>query len=484
MSLEFHALQVTQDPTLLLREVFQLQRAAVDRQPVPTLGQRLARLALLRQMVCSHRHRFQTALASDFGSHHPWMSDMLETGAVVTRVRHVEDNLAHWLTTRNVPLEPAHGSAHAEMIQMPQGVNGVMSPWNLPISCALLMVADILAAGNTAIIKPSEVAPATAQALDDAISSTFDPAVLAVAQGDADMAMAFAAMPWDHLTFTGSARTGRQIAQVAARAMVPVTLELGGKNPAVFLPDGVTRTLVERFLSFRTLKAGQVCTSPDYVLVPRDHMEDWIQLACASWREAYPAWVGHRDATGLINDDHYRRVQGYLTEAVDRNVRVVPLNDDLPDPRRRQLPVTLVVDPPDDLACMTEEILGPVIPVVPYDTFEGAIARINAGPSPLASYVAGYHEKLNGLFVTRVRSGGAGVNTFCLQGGHPALAIGGVGASGIGRHGGREGFLNYSYTKSVFHGAEDSIVHLAVSAPLSPLCGQVVDAMFRPDKDR
>lgn len=464
-----------------LQQLFAGQRASVTRLPVPSLDDRLDRLARLADAMIAHRQEFRDALAADFGSHHPWMSDLLETGSVLGRVRYFERHLGEWLRPRTMPLAKAvHGSSSAEVRLVPKGVTGNIAPWNFPIDCSLVMVADMLAAGNTVIVKPSELAPATAQALAAAVERHFDPGVLAIVQGGPDVAIAFAAMPWDHLTFTGNARIGRAVLAAAAKNLVPVTLELGGKNPALFARDGVTDELISRFLAFRALKAGQICTSPDHALVPRDQLDHWVTSAGILWRRAYPTHVGHPDATGIINEMHFRRILGYLDEARRRGVRVVALNDDEPDPLRRQIPMTLVVDPPDDLACMTDEIFGPVVPVVPYTSIDDALARINAAPSPLASYIATYDRELATRFVTAVRSGGAAVNTFGLQGGHPALPFGGIGASGHGCHSGREGFLAYSHTKSVFYGADDSLLHRALTPPLSGLCGSLVDAMFEP----
>lgn len=461
-----------------LQELFALQRAAFAANPVPSLGERLERLHTLRRMICAHRQQFREALIADFGSHHPWMSDSLEMGWALGRVRHVERNLPHWLVTRDVPLEHVHGSSRAELIQVPKGVNGIIAPWNAPIGCSLVMLADVLGAGNPAIVKPSELAPASAQALESAIASSFEPSVLAVAQGGPELAREFAGLSWAHLTFTGSARTGRQVAQIAGRNLVPVTLELGGKNPALFARDGVTPELVQRFLAFRTLKAGQMCTSPDHVLVPREQLDLFLSLAVGIWRTSYPTHVGHPDAVGIVNDAQYHRVMGYLDEARARGVTLQPLNDDVADPVRRQIPMTFVVDPPADLGCMTDEVFGPVVPVVLYDDFDDAIDLINSGPSPLAAYLATFEQARVDRFVARVRCGGVGVNTFGLQAGHPALPLGGIGASGHGAHSGREGFLQYSHTKSVFHASSDSVAHMAMSMPWSELSGHVVDAMF------
>lgn len=461
-----------------LQAIFARQKAAVLRDPVPSLETRLARLRTLRRMVVDRRLSFQASLAEDFGSHHPWLVDLMETGPVIARVKHIEANLADWMAPRSVELGPEHGSSTGEILHLPKGVTGNISPWNFAIESALVMCADMLAAGNRVIVKPSELAPATARALEEAVHDCFDPEVLAVVPGGPDLAEAFAGLPWDHLTFTGSARIGRLVMRAAAANLVPVTLELGGKNPAVFAPDGVTPDLVRLFLSFRALKSGQVCTSPDHVLVPEDQLEQWVSLASALWRKAYPSFVGHPDCVGIINPAHYARVMGYLEEAAARGVRTLCLNDDRPDPARRQIPLTLVIDPPADLGCMTEEVFGPVIPVSPYRSIDEAMARINAGPSPLGSYLATYDGGLARRFITTVKSGGAAINNFGLQGGHVALPFGGIGASGHGCHSAREGFLGYSQVKSVFHGAADSIVHKVLEPPLSELSGMAADGQY------
>lgn len=461
-----------------LNHVFERQKAAHAREPVPSIEIRQDRITRLASSVASSRGKLHAALREDFGSHDGRLTDLMEIGPVLQRAAHVNANLAHWLVSRTVDLGPEHGSSRGDILYMPKGVMGNIAPWNFPIESALVMCVDMLAAGNRVIVKPSEFSPATAQALQDLVSNAFDESELAVVQGDADFGRAFSELPWDHLTFTGSPRVGRLVAQAAARGMVPVTLELGGKNPALFMPDGVTDALIKLFLSFRTLKAGQVCTSPDYVLVPEFQLYDWIERARAIWRAAYPRYVGHMDATGIINAHHFHRLTSYLDEARARGVRVVSLSEEQPDEALRQIPPTLVISPPDDLACMQEEIFGPVIPVVPYDALDNAIARINSGPSPLASYIATYDKVAAERFVHHVRSGGAAVNNFGLQGGHVALPFGGFGASGHGCHSAREGVLGYTHLKSVFRGADDSIVHQVLAPPLSDLTQAAADGMY------
>lgn len=460
-----------------LHDVFAMQKAVAISGESTDLATRLDRIDRIRRLVVEGEERIRTAITSDFSAIHPAMVVMLDTLPVIERVNFVEAHLAEWMQPRHVDLGEVHGSSRGSVHRMPKGVNGNVAPWNFPIESALVMVVDMLAAGNTAIIKPSELAPATAAVLHQLVDEYFSADEVAVVRGGPEFAAEFVAMPWDHLTFTGSPRVGRLVMAAAAANLTPVTLELGGKNPAVFAPDAITDDLVTRFLAFRTLKAGQICTSPDHVLVPTTHLDEWIELAVTSWQRAYPTFVGHRDATGIIDDRHVDRLLGYLTEARARGVRVVGLNDDEPDRQARQIPMTLVIDPPDDLGCMTDELFGPVIPVVTYTPGDGvhvvddAIRRINSGPSPLGAYLVTRDDAVAARFVERVRCGGVGINTFGLQGGHAALPFGGFGQSGHGCHGAYEGFCNYTHARSVFAGADDSYVHQVVLPPYDHLSG-------------
>lgn len=457
---------------------FDLQTAGFRDDPCPDLSARLERVERLRRMVIDSRDAFRAALIEDFGSHNPWLTDLMETGPVLGRCNYFLAHLPDWLREERIDLGPEHGSSFGEVLLLPKGVMGNISPWNFAIESALVMCVDMLAAGNRVIIKPSELAPATAQAVADAVAAQFEPDLLTVVQGGPELAQEFAAMPWAHLTFTGSPRIGRLVAQAAARNMVPVTLELGGKNPALFAPDGVTEELVQLFLSFRTLKSGQVCTAPDHVLVPRAQMEEWITLAQSLWQQAYPSYVGSDQCIGIINAAHFDRLSGYVEEARARGVRVEGLNGDAPDPELRHFPLTMVVDPPANLGCMTDEVFGPVIPVVPYDDVDSAFARINAGETPLGAYIATHDTSLAARFVREVRSGGAAVNNFGLQGGHVALPFGGLGNSGQGCHSAKQGFLNYSHAKSVFWGSADNIVHKVLEPPLSELTGMAANGQY------
>jgi coniferyl-aldehyde dehydrogenase len=448
-----------------MQERFDAQRAFFLADPNPGLDTRLTRINMVKEMLEGRIDDIRAALQADFGVLHPAMVDMLDVVPVTSRVDHFAANLEAWLEPQIVDLGPEHGAARGEIRRLPKGVNGNIAPWNFPIESALVMAVDMLAAGNTVMIKPSELAPATSSTLASAVTEYFEPEIMTVIEGGVGVSRAFASLPWDHLTYTGSGRVGALVAEVAARNLVPVTLELGGKNPAVFAPDAIEPELVARFLDFKALKAGQICTSPDYVMVPDGRLDDWLELARDYWGGIYEHYLTHPDATGIINPAHYSRLTGYIEEAREAGCVVESVPDEPPDPDRRVVPMTFVLEPDRSLGCMTDEVFGPIVPVLTYSHIGDALAMINDGPVPLGSYIATRDAELANRFVDRVRSGGAGVNTFGLQGGHVKLPFGGLGASGWGCHSGHAGFLNYCHTKSVFHGADDSFVHAVIKPP-------------------
>ncbi len=463
-----------------LDRLFAKQKAAFGRNTMPTLDERLDRLRRLETAMVRNRKGFQESLAADFGSHSPLVTDLFETGGVLGRNRYIQTQLSEWMQPSERPLNAyVHGQSSARVIRQPKGVIGNLAPWNFPIECALVMVNDMLAGGNSVIVKASEQTEATSNLLRQAIAEAFDESELAVVCGE-DVAFAeyFCTLPWDHLTYTGGGRIGRNVLRLAAERLTPVTLELGGKNPTVFSDTGVSADLVERFLYNRVFKGGQVCTSPDYAFVPADHLDEWIALAKSTWTAMYPSYVGHPDATGTINRRHYDRILGYLGEAEAAGCTVISLNGDTPDPERLQIPMYLVIDPGEALGVMTDEIFGPVTAVKPYTAFEDTLAYINTHDRPLAAYFVGRERALADAFQTGVIAGGIGINVFGLQGAEPVLPFGGIGASGMGCHSGYEGFLCFTHNKSVFECADDSPLMAALKGPYGAMTQAFADAVF------
>ena len=463
-----------------LHRLFEAQKQAFLGNSMPSLEERLDRLRRLESAMVENRKNFQETLNSDFGQHPALVTDLFETGGVIGRSKYVQAMLGEWMQDSPRELDPAaHGSSTAKVIRQPKGVIGNLAPWNFPIECALVMVNDMLGAGNRVIVKASRQTPATSELMQSVIASKFDETELAIVQAESvDFSEYFCTLPWDHLTYTGGGEIGKNVLRHAAENLTQVTLELGGKNPTLFSEKGVCDLLVERFLYNRVFKGGQVCTSPDYALVPRAKVSEWVDLARKTWTGMYPKYVGHPDATGIINRRHYDRLIGYLDEARDAGCEVVSLNGDTPDPETLQIPMYVVVDPGDNLEVMREEMFGPITAIKPYDTFEEAVSYINNRERPLAAYFVGRERELIEKFQAQVISGGIGINVFGLQGAHPALPFGGIGASGMGCHSGFEGFLTFTHNKSVFECADDSVIMASLKGPYGDFAQAVCDSIF------
>ncbi len=434
-----------------LHTAFEAQRAAFHTDRYPSLDERKGRIGKLIGMLLQHRERISAALNQDFGSHPAPASDLIEVLGPVARAQYVLERLEDWMRPSPREIDPAMmGTAQAYIQSQPKGVVGNIVPWNFPFDLSVGPMIEMLAAGNRVIVKPSEYTPASARLLREMVQATFDPTLVYVAVGGIDLARAFSDLPWNHLLYTGSPGVGRQVMQAAARNLTPVTLELGGKCPALLTPGSVTAANVESVIGTKTVKNGQMCISVDYCLVPRAEVEGFVKLSVDHMQRAAADYSRSADCTGIISLRHLDRIQDMLQEARDRQCRIVELEaNGRTDRETRRMPISLVIDPAPDLRVMREEIFGPILPVVPYDDVDGAVAMINAGERPLGLYVFGEDRAATGRVLSQVVSGGAAVNTCAIQGALPSLAFGGVGMSGMGRHHGVEGFREFSNQRGV-----------------------------------
>ena len=451
-----------------LRTAFTAQRRAFAADRSPSLKARRDRIEKLMAMMVANRERISAALKQDFGSHPTPASDLIEVAGVIGRARYVLDHLEEWMQPSPRETDAGlMGSGTAYIQSQPKGVVGNIVPWNFPFDIAVGPMIEMLAAGNRVMVKPSEFTPVSAVLLNEMVSAIFDPTLVYVAVGGLDLARTFSSLPFDHLLYTGSPNVGRQIMAAAAPNLTPVTLELGGKCPALLTPGTVTARNVESVMGTKTVKNGQMCISVDYCLVPRTEMEEFITQARAFMDRALPDYSKGEDCTGIISLRHLDRLSELLQEARDRQCRVVALEPNgRIDRTTRRMPISLVIDPSPDLQIMKDEIFGPILPVIPYDDVDDAVALINAGDRPLGVYVFSEDEVLTERILADTLSGGAAVNTCAIQGGLPSLAFGGVGTSGMGRHHGVEGFREFSNPRGVvIRGQDDHIA--AFFAPYS-----------------
>jgi len=462
-----------------LDEILARQRAAFLADPVPSREERVALLEALAGMMMGHRAQIREALSGDFGVHPEAAADLIEVLGPAGRAAYAIGQLEGWMGPEPREIDPAlFGSGRAYVQPQPKGVVGNIVPWNFPFDLSVGPLVEMLAAGNRVVIKPSEYTPACGELLREMIHATFDRDRVDVVLGGLQLARAFAHVRWDHLLYTGSPAVGRQIAIAAAEQLVPVTLELGGKCPAILTEDSVDSESIRQVLATKAIKNGQMCISVDYCLVPRERLEDFAALAVAYAREAMPGYCRSDSCTGIISSRHLERLQGLLEEARSRGCDVRALEEpEAIDADRRQLPMTLVLDPPEDLALMREEIFGPILPVKAYDRVEEAIAHVNAGERPLALYVFAKNTALADEVLRRTTSGGACVNAAAVHGALASLPFGGIGQSGSGRHHGIEGFREFSNLRGVFTRGEGDMIE-AFAPPYGPTAHAVTDAAF------
>ena len=448
------------DPVPLLRQALAELRAAHRREPMPDLAVRLARLEALRRFVREHQDDLAAAISADYGhrSHHETL--ITEVVPVLNSIRYASRHLRRWMKPRARHVDRlAFGLARNTVVPQPLGVVGVIVPWNFPLNLSLVPLTFILAAGNRAMVKFSENSRRFAACMAQHLPRYLDADVVRVVDETGGVGVAFSRLPLDHLLFTGSSATGRAVMAAAASNLCPVTLELGGRSPAIVAADFDIRVAARRILQVKCLNAGQVCTTVDHVYVPRGRMADFVAAARA-WVPRLYGDIDSPDYSAIIDRRAYDRLRATL-QAVEGHAEIIPL---LPgrlfdDERRRMAPV-LVIDPPADSALMQREIFGPILPLVPYDSLDEVIERISEGPHPLALYPFSHDRRVIERCISQVMSGGVTVNDALLHVAQDDLPFGGVGESGMGHYHGREGFETFSKMRPVFHQARWSTFRL------------------------
>jgi len=435
-----------------LARLFDVQRAAFAKERYPSLDVRRNRLARLLDFVTRHEARFIEAVDQDFGGRSSHETRLAELYIVAAEIADSRRHLARWMRPQRVatPIHLTPGRARIE--RQPVGVVGVISPWNYPVQLALAPVAGAIAAGNRVLLKPSELTPATSALLRELAVESFAEEEFGVVLGDASVGQAFASLPFDHLFFTGSTAVGRAVARAAAENLTPVTLELGGKSPAVIAPDADLRLTAPRLMAGKLLNAGQTCIAPDYALVAQGSEEAFVRAVERAAAALYPAYVANDDYTAIVNDRHRARLASLLDDARSRGATVVeinPANESRAAGSRKMLPA-LVLHANDTMAVMREEIFGPILPIETYATIDEAIGKINARPHPLAFYYFGRDGMSAGKVLAQTIAGGVTINDTLWHFAHKNLPFGGVGASGIGAYHGEASFLAFTHRKPVF----------------------------------
>ena len=431
------------------RAMFGLSRTT----PAPTPNARLDRLARLRAAVADNEARFEAAISADFGHRSTTETAIAESLLVLGEIKHAARHLKKWMAPRRVSTAPQFMPAKNRLIPQPLGVVGIIAPWNYPLQLTLAPAVGALAAGNRVMIKPSELVPRFSALLKEVVAAKFDATEIIVTDLEGDIAQAFAALPFDHLIFTGSIRVGRLVAEAAGRNLTPITLELGGKSPAIVDRSADLGQAAERIAYAKLLNAGQTCIAPDYALVPQDRLQDFADGVQANMRRMFGADPDNKDYTSIVSDRHYARLEGLVTDAAARGARIMQAAkpDDPAWKSKRKFPPTIVVGLTPDMTIMHEEIFGPLLPVIGYKDASEPIAYINRHDRPLALYWFGKDDAARDEVLARTVSGGVTVNDCLFHFTQINQPMGGVGASGTGAYHGQWGFDNLSKLKPVFY---------------------------------
>ena len=435
-----------------LNSLFDAQQAAYERLPYPDLAERKRRLQRLKRLILDNDQAIVDALDADFGGRAEGETRFAEALPSVMSIRQALRETRRWMKPRRRLLHWLYQPASGAVWPQPLGVIGIMVPWNYSLQLAVGPLVSALAAGNSAMIKLSEFTPRFGELFAQLVADYFEPEVLTVVNGDVEVARAFAALPFDHLVFTGSTAVGRHVMAAAAPNLTPVMLELGGKSPVYIDRSIPVEEAAKRLVFAKCTNAGQSCVAPDYVLCPADRIDAFKDAYLAEVARQYGAEPAlSPDYSAIINERQHQRLAGYLRSAREEGAQLhwAGTEPDLSAAQHKMPPLVLTgVDPGS--AVMQEEIFGPILPVLPCEDAEAAIEFINQRPRPLALYVFAFDAALKPLFGRRTHSGSLVFNDALVQVAVENLPFGGVGASGMGHYHGREGFDSLSKLKPVF----------------------------------
>ncbi len=432
-----------------MRSIFEAQRAVYALQPFPTLKERKRHLVKLKELLLAHKDAIADAINADFTAR---SRDETLFAEVMTSVHHIDYTLGRlrcWMRpeSRSVGLHflPARG----RVVFQPLGVVGIIVPFNYPVNLAMVPLTAALAAGNRVIIKMPERTPKISALTREMLRKGFAEDQVAVVEGGGEVAAAFAALPFDHLLFTGSTPIGQHVMEAAALNLTPVTLELGGKSPAIIADDIPLQDIVDRICFAKSLNGGQTCVAPDYVLLPRGKVEAFIQSYKAAFARMFPRISGNPDYTSMVDARAYDLLQDWLKEAAEKGARIEKASEEVVSDGTYRMAPHLVTQVTDDMTIMQKELFGPILPIVPYDNIGQALEYVNQRPRPLSLYLFTHDRVLQEHVATHTHSGSMCVNEALIQVGVDDLPFGGIGHSGMGHYHGYEGFLTFSKAKSI-----------------------------------
>ena len=456
--------------TARMADVLKRQRAAFTTALPESMAVRRDRIDRAIALLIDHQDAFAKAVSADFGHRSTEQTLMTDIMPSVGALKHAKKHFEAWgrAEKRKAMFPLGLLGAKAEVVYQPKGVVGVIAPWNFPVGMVMVPMAGILAAGNRAMIKPSEFTERVAQVFAEAVPKYFADEEMAVFIGGVEVGTAFSQLAFDHLIFTGATSVGKHIMRAAAENLVPVTLELGGKSPTFVSRSADQKKAGERIAMGKMMNAGQICLAPDYLLVARDQESAVIDSVKAGVAAMYPTLLANDDYTSVVNGRNYERLQGYLADAKEKGAELIEVNpagEDFSGSNGNKMPLTILRNVTDDMKVMQEEIFGPILPVMTYDSIDGAIDYVNSHDRPLGLYYFGNDKAEEQKVLTRTISGGVTINDVLFHNAMEDLPFGGVGPSGMGNYHGADGFKTFSHMRAVYRQSGMDIAKLSGFKP-------------------
>ncbi|HEV7861065.1 MAG TPA: coniferyl aldehyde dehydrogenase [Acidimicrobiia bacterium] len=460
-----------------LASLLAAQRKAFAAEGPPGLEERRADLSALHSLLTDNRKAIIKACREDFGARSAYETEIAEIATTLHTVKFARRNVAKWMKPRRRSVGIWFMPAANRIVPQPKGCVGIMVPFNFPVNLAVGPLTSALAAGNRVMIKTSECTPHTGELLARLLADRFSPEKVVAVGGEMEVSQEFASLPFDHLLFTGSTAVGRHVMRAAAENLTPVTLELGGKSPVIVGEDYPLARAAQRIVWGKLVNAGQICIAPDYVLVPEGKEREFATYVQAAARKFYPKLTGNDDYTAVINDAHYERLIATVDDARAKGAVIETAADPADSRGERKLPLTVVLDPTDEMRVSQEEIFGPVLPVRGYRTVDDAITYVNEHPRPLALYLFTEERATQDRVLEQTTSGGVAINDTLMHYMQDDMPFGGVGPSGMGVYHTQEGFNTFSHLKPVFRQA--SLGPFTGAQLLYPPYGPVTKVLLR-----
>ena len=465
-----------------MQHTLEKQKIQSRRQIYPSLSMRIDRLDRMLDMMLEYQTQIPEALSEDFGHRPEMLTKFAELAATFDSIHFIKKNLKSWMKPERRKATPPFNlfGAKAYIQYQPVGVVGIISPWNYPFNLTFGPLAVVLAAGNRAMIKPSEYTPRSSSLMKSMINKYFDADEVEVFPGDASVGQEFSSLHFDHLLFTGSTSVAKKVMEAASKNLVPVTLELGGKSPAIIGESADLKKASDRIWNGKLMNAGQTCIAPDYVYVKEEVLGDWMEATNNSISLMYPSIFDNDDYTSVVNEGHYARLDGYIEDAKNKGADVIEINpsNESEKSHNKMMP-TIILNATDDMLVMQEEIFGPIMPVKTYNQIDEVVDYINLHERPLGLYYFGNKKSEEEFVMSNTVSGGAALNDVIFQFIQDYLPFGGIGPSGMGNYHGIEGFRTFSHARGVYKQTSFETVLKLMRPPFGKLVDQIVSTKIK-----